>query len=94
MSVPYYTGDTKPLKFTIDDDDGAVNPISVDLTILQPNKSILEDEAAVDGNEVSYTVPGTTNSQAGHYKVYFVCTLTYGERTHKIEYSVVSNPER
>lgn len=93
--MTYYTGDSVPLKFTISDKDGAVNPSKVMVLILMPNHGVSSSaEAALDGNEVSYTVPASITREAGSYKAYFVCSLSYGERTHKIEFNVTKNPER
>ena len=94
MSAPYYTGDTVPLKFTISDAEGGIAPSAVKVTILTPG-NILTDEvdATIDGNAVSYNVPNSVNDMRGLYKAYFICTLSYGERTHKIEYTIINNPE-
>jgi len=95
MSVPYYSGDVVPLKFTITDADGAVNPSKVVVLILMPGNEVSNGvEAAIDGNAVSYTVPATITQIAGHYKAYFVCTLASGERTHRMEFKITKNPER
>ena len=88
----YYTGDVVPLKFTISDAEGAVNPSAVNVIILKPGNEVTEATAAIDGNEVSYTVPPSVTQKDGHYKAYFVCTLTAGERTHKIEFDITRNP--
>ena len=94
MSAPYYTGDSVPLKFTVTDADGAVNPASCVVHILKPDNTYIDNTAAaVDGNEVSYNVPASVTGMRGVYKAYFVLTLSYGERTHKIEFSVIMNPE-
>jgi len=95
MPAPYYTGDDVPLKFTITDADGDVNPVSCAVHILKPKNELVDDsEAAIDGNEVSYNVPGTVTDEAGTYKAYFVVALPSTlERTHKIEFSVLINPE-
>ena len=93
MTSPYYTGDAVPLKFTVTDKDGAVNPSLAMVYILMPGNRVSNGvEATIDGNEVSYTVPSDITQRYGKYKAYFVCTLTYGERTHKIEFSVRKNP--
>lgn len=94
MSAEYYTGDSVPLKFTISDKDGDVTPSAVAVILLQPGNHTQEATAAIDGNEVSYTVPTEYTQEKGHYRAYFVCTLTYGERTHKIEFDITPNPER
>ena len=53
------------------------------------------DEAAVDGNVVSYNVPGSVNSQKGDYTAHFVNILpSGGERTHKMRYKILPNPGR
>ena len=95
MSFPYYTGDGVPLKFTVADRDGAVNITSCKVVILKPHNEVTDEtDAAVDGNTVSYNVPGSVNNCNGLYKAYFVNILPNGaERTHKIEYTVLSNPE-
>jgi len=95
MSAPYYTGDGVPLKFTVSDADGAVNPSSCVVVILTPHNSVTDEvDAAVDGNEVSYNAPASVNDSDGVYKVYFILTLPSGfERTHKIEYRIIANPE-
>jgi len=91
----YYTGDAVPLKFTITDKDGAVKPSLVMVLIQKPDNTVSNEvEAAIAENEVSYTVPSSITQQKGNYKAYFVCTLSYGERTHKIEFNVIKKPER
>lgn len=91
----YYTGDAIPLKFTITDKDGAVNPSLAIVLIQKPSNKVSNGvEATIDGNAVSYTVPSSITQEAGNYKAYFVCTLAYGDRTHKIEFNVTGNPER
>jgi hypothetical protein len=94
MGAPIYTGDAKPCKFDVTDADGAVNPSSVAVEILKPTNSLLDGgTAGLDGNVVTYTVSGNVTDEEGIYKVYFICTLSYGERTHKIMFPVVRNPE-
>ena len=95
MTAPYYTGDDVPLKFTVSDADGAVNPSSCVVYILKPtNNYITGTGVAIDGNAISYNVPGSITDIRGLYKAYFVLTLPSGlERTHKIEFTVVTNPE-
>ena len=94
--APYYTGDEKPLKFEVTDANGVVNITSSIVKILKPNNSETEGvEAAVDGNVVSYNVPGSVNSVPGAYTAHFVNILpSGGERTHKIRYKVEANPGR
>lgn len=90
----YYTGDAVPLKFTISDADGGVTPSAAKVTILKPGNQLTDEVGAtIDSNEVSYTAPGSVNDMRGLYKAYFVCTLSYGERTHKMEYTIIVNPE-
>ena len=92
--VAYYTGDTVPLSFNLTDASGAVNPSAATVEILKPhNETTTAVNATIDGNVVSYNIPASVNNEGGHYKAYFVCTLSYGERTHKIEYDVIANPE-
>ena len=93
--APYYTGDGVPLKFNVSDADGVVNPVSCLVHILTPSNSYIDNtEAAVDGNEVSYNIPGALMNMAGVYKTYFVLTLPSGlERTHKVEFTVIANPQ-
>ncbi len=95
MSTPYYTGDGVPLKFTVSDADGDVTPTSCVVHILKPTNEYIDNtEAAVDGNKVSYNVPGSVTATRGLYKAYFVLTLPSElERTHKIEFNVIANPE-
>ena len=89
MSTPYYTGDTVPLKFAV----MGATPSGVKVVIQKPDGSgTSEVDGAVDGNTVSYNVPGSVTTQAGKYKAFFVCTLSYGERTHVMEFSVINNP--
>lgn len=91
--MPYFTGDTVPLAFTCTDEDGAVNPVSATVGILAPgNLWITPVSATVVANLVSYNVPNTVTDSDGHYKAYFVVTLSYGERTHTIEFDVKVNP--
>ena len=91
---PYYTGDSVPIKFTLTDADGVVNPSASKVTILKPdNSETTEVSATVAGNVVTYTVPATVTTIKGTYKAYFVNTLSYGERTHKVEFEVTPNPE-
>jgi len=94
--APYFTGDEKPLKFEVTDDNGTVNITSSKVIILLPNNSLTDEvEAAVDGNVVSYNVPGSVNSQRGDYTAHFVNILpSEGERTHKIRYKILANPGR
>lgn len=96
MTAPYYTGDGVPLKFTVSDKDGAVNPTSCKVIILTPHNALTDEtDAAVDGNEVSYNVPASVTDVDGLYKSYFILTLPSGaERTHKIEFKIVVNPEK
>lgn len=95
MTVPYYTGDGVPLKFTVTDRDGAVNPTGCTVVILTPHNSLTDEiDSALDGNTVSYNVPASVTDTDGLYKAYFVLTLPSGaERTHKIEFTVIVNPE-
>lgn len=94
MSAPYYTGDSVPLKFTVSDDNGDVNPTACVVTVLKPTNEIAECTAAIDGNEVSCNVAGSVTVAKGIYKAYFVLTLPSElERTHKIEFNVALNPE-
>jgi len=91
----YYTGDTIPLKFTITDADGTVNPSSVKVTVYKPDKS---EEAGADAeiiaNEVSYTISGSVTDISGVYSAYFVCTLPSSQiRTHMMQATVVDNPK-
>lgn len=90
----YYTGDTIPLKFTITDADGAVNPSQVKVTIQKPDKSHEDEEdATILGNEVSYIIPISVTDISGVYIAYFVCTLPGSQiRTHMMQASVVDNP--
>ena len=90
----YYTGDSVPIRLTLTDADGAVNPSACAVTVLKPDNSLTtEASATVNANVVTYTIPGTVTTLKGHYKAYFVNTLSYGERTHKVEFDVASNPE-
>ena len=92
MTTPYYTGDTVPLRFTVTDANGAVNPSSCVVVILKPNRTVTsETDAVIDGNEVSYNVLASVTNVSGVYKAFFVLTLAYGERTHKIEFNVTKN---
>ena len=95
MTAPYYTGDGVPLKFTVSDKDGAVNPSACEVAILTPNNALIDETpAAIDGNTVSYNVPASVTDTDGLYKAYFILTLPSGlERTHKIEFTVIANPE-
>ena len=95
MTAPYYTGDDVPLKFTVSDREGAVNPTGCKVIILTPHNSLTDEtDVAVDGNEVSYNVPGSINDSDGVYKAYFILTLPSGfERTHKMEFKIIVNPE-
>jgi len=95
MTAPYYTGDGIPLKFKVTDADGVVNPTNCTVHILNPGNALAEGETAIDGNEVSYNVPGVMTGKGGGYKAYFCLTLPSGlERTHKIEFTVIKNPEQ
>jgi len=89
----YYTGDTVPLGFTITDDLGGVEPSDVKVVILNPlHESTNPVDATIDVNEVSYFVPGTVTILSGLYSAFFICTLTYGERTHRIDFRIEDNP--
>ena len=91
---PYYSGDSIPLRFTLTDSTGAVNPSASKITILKPDNTVTtETNATVAGNVVTYTVPASVTDKKGKYKAYFVNTLSYGERTHKIEFDVTPNVE-
>jgi len=92
--IPYYTGDTIPLKFTITDANGAVNPSLVMVTVYKPDKSHEEETAAeISGNEVSYNIPSSVTDISGVYVAYFVCTLPGSQiRTHMVQATVVDNP--
>ncbi len=93
-SSPYYTGDSVPVRLTLTDADGAVNPSSCSVVVLKPdNTETTSANATINANVVTYTIPGTVTTIRGHYKAYFVNTLSYGERTYKVEFDVVSNPE-
>lgn len=94
MSAPYYTGDAVPLKFEISDQDGGVTPSAVKVTIVNSHNDLNGPvDATIDDNTISYTVPGSVNEHHGDYIAYFVCTLGYGERTHKMAYKILPNPE-
>lgn len=94
MSTPYYTGDGVPLKFTVSDADGGVNPTACEVTILKPTNETATCTAAIDSNTVSCNVPGSITTVQGLYKAYFVLILPSElERTHKIEFEVIANPE-
>lgn len=89
----YYTGDSVPLGFTITDKDGGVTPSAATVEILKPDGNLVAvTNATISTNTVSYVVPGTVTNKGGLYKAYFVCTLSYGERSHKIEFSIKVNP--
>ena len=92
--MTYYTGDTVPLKFSITDAAGAVNPSAVAVEILKPHNTVITGATAgMDGNVVTYNVPASVTNEQGRYKAYFICTLSFGERTHKIEFNVIANLE-
>ena len=92
--MSYYTGDTIPLKFTITDATGAVNPSAVAVEILKPHNTLITGATAgIDGNVVTYNVPASVTNEHGNYKAYFICTLSFGERTHKMEFTIILNPE-
>lgn len=94
MSVPYYTRDSVPLKFTVSDADGDVNPTACEVNILKPTNEAATGTAAIDSNTVSCNVPGSVTTTQGLYKAYFILTLPSElERTHKIEFDVIANPE-
>ena len=94
MVTAYYTGDTVPLSFSVTDANGAVNPSAATVEILKPtNTYTASDNATVVGNIVSYNVPASVTDEEGKYKAYFICTISYGERTHKIMFDVIKNPE-
>ena len=92
----YYTGDSVPLAFTITDKDGGVEPNSVQVDMLKPGNQFIEDcsTPVIESNKVSCVISGDLTNVGGLYKVYFVCALSYGERTHKMEFRVTVNPER
>ena len=93
--MAYYTGDSVPLKFTVTDSGGAVTPSAAKVGILKPSKvETAEVNATIATNTISYTVPASVTDEQGLYKAYFRLTLTYGERTHKVEFSVIANPEK
>lgn len=91
--MSYYTGDSVPLGFTITDKDGPVTPSAAVVSILKPHGTIIpEVDATITTNTVTYVVPGTITDEEGGYKAYFVMTLSYGERSHKIEFVIQANP--
>lgn len=94
MAEEYYTGDTIPLKFTITDADGAVNPTQAKVTIIKPdNTAIPEEDAIINDNEVSYLIPVEVTNLSGVYKAFFVCSLPDSQvRTHKMQVTVIDNP--
>lgn len=94
MSTPYYTRDGVPLKFTVSDENGVVNITSSKVVILKPHNEAVDGvDAAVNGNEVSYNVPGSVTTISGTYRAYFVCILPSGsERTHQITFEIKRNP--
>ncbi len=92
--VIYYTGDSVPLRFTVTDSAGAVTPSAATVAILKPHNTLTDEvNATIATNIITYTVPGSVTNESGHYKAYFVLTLSYGERTHKVEFDVKPNPE-
>ena len=92
--VPFYTGDNIPLKFTISDKDGVVNPSVAVVWCIKPSSRDYSElgNATIDGNEVSYTVGTGCTGEVGIYKFYFIMTIPAGQRTHKIEKEVIHNP--
>ena len=94
MTLPFYTGDNVPLKFTITDATGPLTPTVVTVEILKPdNQKTSPIEAGIDDNQVSYDVPTSITDVDGKYKAYFVITLPGGLiRTHKIEFDITSSP--
>jgi len=92
----YYTGDTIPLKFTITNADGPVNPTVVKVIIEKPDKTQEDEEdAEISENEVRYTIPSLVTDISAVYTAYFVCTLPNNQtRTHVIHSSVVDNPKQ
>jgi len=94
-TAPYYTGDNVPLKFTVSDATGAVNPTSAKVMIVKPplGDIIPEVDATISENEVSYVVPIDVTDIDGEYHAFFVMILP-GDltRTHKMEFTVLHNP--
>lgn len=91
--MAYYTGDSIPLKFTVTDAQGPVTPSAAKVTILKPDASkTMGVDATIVTNTVSYTVPGTVTAKLGKYETFFVVTLSYGERTHRIDFMIEVNP--
>jgi hypothetical protein len=90
----YYTGDTVPVKFTLTDANGPVTPSAVTIQVLRPDSGVVGvSEVFIDDNLVTCYIPGGVTIIAGVYKAYFACMLSYGERTHKVEFLIKANPE-
>ena len=93
MPAPYYTGDEVPLEFNVFYKEVAEPVTSAKVTIRNGHNTMFEeDDAIVDGNTVSYVVPGSVTSRGGEYAAWFVCTFPYGERTHEMIFNILPNP--
>lgn len=98
MTAPYYTGNNVPLKFKIEDAQGAVEPTSVKVRIACNNSIITLQEADADVESttpftVSYIVPTNLTTLEGDYEAFFDCDIPgVGIRTHVKTFKVVHNP--
>lgn len=89
MVSPYYQGDNVPIEFTITYKDSSVTPSYARVDIMKPDRTIVEqDDAAIDTNTVTFTVPSSFNGMLGEYLVQFRLGMSYGERTHQRTYTI------
>ncbi len=94
MVAPYYIGDSVPLKFTITDENGPVNPTNADVKIVKPDDTVVTGySGSISGNEVTFTVPSSVTDTPGRYTVFFELTLPGSLiRTHPIEFDILWRP--
>jgi len=93
MPSPYYTGDAVPLEFNVFYKEEAEPVTSATVTIRNGHNLMYdEDDAIVDGNTVTYTVPSSVTEIPGEYAAWFICVFSYGERTHEMIFNILPNP--
>ena len=92
MAAPFYTLNHVQLAFTVTDDCGAVNPISVAVNVFDPSdvQVVTCAVGCVCSNTVTYTIACCIHASAGNYMAEFDVTLPCCEvRTHPIVYKIL-----
>ena len=93
-NVPYYMGDTVPLRFKIVNEFGPVKAEASEIIIYTPDNSRIDNiDAVIADDLISYIVPTTVTSLAGSYTVFFTNTFAGGMiRTHKMHFTIAEKP--